>query len=214
MFYELYQQTMEQLTKTLSYKFCIPVSYSKELRFLKKNKKWQLDKNQAIIPLLMNKKTAGCIQVQSYVEPQKLNEIYDHVQWTLNSLEKIFQEHGVTAVNEFPLFIPQSSAQEALSIAMHLYEKSSAQAFIHCDSRSFDSSFLEMENTLILISDMEELSEDNQKVLSDYLKKDDSNLFLVFSSSLPIELFQEKIPSALMRCLNSMETGDLSVNII
>ena len=214
MFYELYRQTIEQLTKTLSYKFSIPVSYSKELRFLKKNKKWQLEKNQAIIPLSLNEKTAGCIQVQSYVEPQQLNEIYNHVQWTLNSLEKIFQDHGVTAVNEFPLFIPQSSIKEAFPVAMHLYENSSAQAFIHCDSHSFDPSFLEMENTLIFISDIESLSKENQKVLSDHLQKNNPKLLLVMSSSLPSELSQEQISSSLMQCLNSMEVGDLSVNII
>ncbi len=217
MFYQLYEQTMRQLTQTLSHKFEIPVSYSSvsQLRFLKKNKRWQLEKEQFIIPLF---KTGGCIQIQSKVKDQQLDEIYDHVQWTLSSLEKVFQEHGVSLFdqNNFPVFIPNSSIQDSVQIALSLYENSSAQAFIHLNARVFDPSLLaeDMHNTLILISNIEELSDQNQKFLSEYLTKNDQGPLLVISSTLPCELFQKKIQSSLMQCLNCMEKGDLSINII
>ena len=211
---------MKQLTQTLSHKFEIPMHYSNvsQLRFLKKNKKWQFTNERAIIPLFMNDKTAGCIQIQSKVKDQRLNEIYDHIQWTINSLEKIFQEYEVQffVQSEFPVFISDISSENALKVALDLYEQSPAQSFIHFKASVFDSSFFseDIKNILILISNIEELSQENQEFLSDYLTKKNQESLVIFSSSSSLELSQDKIKHSLMQCLNSKEIDDLSRNII
>ena len=220
MSYELYKKTMKQLTKTLSHKFDIPMNYSNasQLRFLEKDKKWQLDHEKAIIPLFMNEKTAGCIQIQSKIKDPLLNEIYDHVQWTLHSLEKIFKNHGVefSFQNDFPIFIPLLSSDDAIKVALDLYEKSEAVSFIHFTASVFNPSFFseDMKSTLILISNMEDLSQENQEFLSDYLTKNEEGPLVIFSSVLDWESLQKKVNTSLMQCLNSIKIDDSSRNVI
>ncbi|MDE0150911.1 MAG: hypothetical protein OXK80_00220 [Bdellovibrionales bacterium] len=199
MSYELYQQTMKRLSQTLSDKFSIPIQYSDQAGS---------SAPSVIIPLVISRQTAGHLQVHPSVSTERLDEIYNHVQWTLNSLEELFQKHGVSfQSNEknFPIWLPSLEAKRALKVALDMYERSSLKSFVHLDASVFDSSFFsaDLKQVLIFISSAEQLSREDQLFLAHYLRTNKAGPSLIFSSSLPLESAKKMIVPSLMECFTS-----------
>ena len=199
MSYELYQQTMKRLSQTLSDKFSIPIHYSD---------KASSSDQSIVIPLVMSHQTAGHLQVHPSVSTERLDEIYSHVQWTLNSLENLFQKYGVpfqSNEESFPIWFPSLEAQRALKVALDVYEKSALRSFVHLHASVFDSSFfsVDLRQTLIFISDAEQLSREDQLFLAHYLRTNKTGPSLVFSSSLSLESAKKRIVPSLMECFTS-----------
>lgn len=199
MSFDLYQQTMKKLSQTLSDKFSISIHYSEKAGSSNKS---------VVIPLFISHQTAGHLQIDPSVSEERLDEIYDHVQWTLNSLEDLFQEHGVpfqSNTANFPVWIPSLEAGRALKVALDFYEKSALQSFVHLHASTFDSSFFsaDLKRTVIFISDAEQLSKENQLFLAHYLRTNKEGPALVFSSSLSFKSVKKKIVPSLMECFTS-----------
>ncbi len=199
MSYDLYQQTMKRLSQTLSDKFSIPIHYSDKVSSVDQS---------VVIPLVISRQTAGHLQVHPSISTERLDEIYNHVQWTLNSLEDLFQKHGVpfqSNEESFPVWIPSLDVQRALKVALDFYERSALKSFVHLHSSVFDSSFFssDLKKTLIFISDAEQLSREDQLFLAHYLRTNKEGPSLIFSSSLPLESTKKKIVPSLMECFTS-----------
>ena len=199
MSYDLYQQTMERLSRTLSDKFSIPIRYSNQAGS---------QSSSVVVPLIISRQTAGHLQVDSSVSTERLDEIYHHVQWTLSSLEDLFQKHGVSFQSReesFPIWISSLSDQRALKTALDFYEKSFLRSFVHLQASVFDTGFFssDLKKTLIFISSAEQLSKENQLFLAHYLRTNKKGPSLIFSSSLSLESAQKKIVPSLMECFNS-----------
>ena len=196
MSYELYQQTMKRLSKTLSDKFSLPIHFSD---------KAQVSDQKVIIPLFMNRQQAGRLQVDPSISTENLDEIYSHVQWTLNSLESLFQKHDIpfhSSKESFPIWISDLETQRALKVALDVYEKSSFNSFIHLHASVFNSDFFssELKQTLIFISSIEKLSKEDQLFLAHYLRTGQTGPSLIFSSSLSLESAQKNIVPSFMEC--------------
>jgi len=198
MSYKLYQQTMKRLSQTLSDKFSISIHYSD---------KADSSDQSVVIPLVMSRQTAGHLQIHPSVSTERLDEIYNHVQWTLNSLESLFQEYKVPfQSNEgFPIWFPSLEAERALKASLDVYEKSALRSFVHLHASFFDSGFFsaDLKQTLIFISDAEQLSREYQLFLAHHLRANKAGPSLIFSSSLSLESTKKRIVPSLMECFTS-----------
>ena len=196
MSYELYQQTMKRLSQTLSDKFSLPIHFSDKV---------QASDQKVVIPLFINRQQAGRLQVDPSISTENLDEIYNHVQWTLNSLENLFQKHNISFHSReeiFPIWISTLEDQRALKVALDFYERSFLNSFIHLHASVFNSNFFssDLKQTLIFISSIEKLSKEDQLFLAHYLRTGQTGPSLIFSSSLSLNSAQKKIVSSLMEC--------------
>ena len=196
MSYELYQQTMKRLSQTLSDKFSLPIHFSDKAQ--SSDQKW-------VIPLFINRQQAGRLQVDPSISTEGLDEIYSHVQWTLNSLEGLFQKYGIpfhSSEENFPIWISTLETQQALKVVLDFYERSSLNSFIHLHASVFNSEFFspDLKKTLIFISSIEILSKENQLFLAHYLRTGQEGPSLILSSVLSLESVQKKIVPSLMEC--------------
>ena len=205
MSYHLYQQTMQKLSQTLSGKFSVPISFSDQAR-----SQANQAKANVVIPLFISRQQAGHLQVDSSISTERLDEIYTHVQWTLNSLESLFQKYDIpfhSNEDSFPIWIPSLQTQRALKVALDFYERSSLSSFVHLDASVFDSHFFssDLKKTLIFISSVDQLSKENQLFLAHYLRtnKTVTGPSLIFSSSLSLESAKKKIVPSLVECFTS-----------
>ncbi len=199
MSYDLYQQTMKRLSQTLSDKFSIPIRY-----FNRPGPQ----STSIVIPLILSRQTAGHLQVDSSVSTELLDEIYHHVQWTLSSLEDLFQKHGVSFQSReesFPVWISALSDQRALKTALDFYERSCLRSFVHIHASVFDAGLFssDLKKTLIFISSAEQLSKESQLFLAHYLRTNKEGPSLIFSSPLSLEPAQKKIVPSLLECFTS-----------
>lgn len=199
MSYELYQQTMKRLSQTLSDKFSLPIHFSDTAK--------SFHSSPVVIPLFISRQQAGHLHIDPSISKEGLDEIFSHVQWTLNSLEGLFQKYDIPFRSDeenFPFWISSFEFQRALKVALDFYERSSLNSFIHIHADVFDSSFFssDLKKTLVFISSAEKLSKEDQLFLAHYLRTDKTGPSLIFSSSLPLESAQKKIVPSLLECFN------------
>jgi len=197
--YQLYQQTMRKLGQTLSDKFSIPIQYSEKV---------SSSEQSVIIPLVISRQMAGHLQVHPSVSTERLDEIYNHVQWTLNSLEDLFQKYEApfrSNEESFPIWFFSLEGTRALKAALDIYEKSTLRSFVHLHASVFDCGFFsaDLKQVLIFISDAEQLSKEDQVFLAHYLRTHKTGPSVIVSSSLSLESSKKKIVSSLMGCFNS-----------
>lgn len=173
--YNLYQQTMEKLSRSLENRLEIPVEYLK--KSLPVQKKWVFKNGGVIFPLVLNRHTAGQIKVQADLNESQLQTTQYLIQWTLHSLEKVFRSYNTCfysgSKDIYPVLLVESSdEQSSLRQACNLYEQSPAVSFIHCHSAVWDRSLFssQLNRTFIFISDLTKLSKENQMFLAHFIR--------------------------------------------
>ena len=176
MSHQLYQQTIQQLSRSLEKKWKKPVEYLQQSYPALYCDKWLEKNNETIFPLLMNFQTAGHIKVASRLNTDQLNTTHHLIQWTLQSLEDVFKQYNTQFYTDskeiYPLLIQSEDEPSSLKQAYELYEQSPARSFIHCHAQVWDRSFFSapLDQTLIFISDLPQLSKENQMFLSHFIR--------------------------------------------
>ena len=176
MSHQLYQQTIQQLSRSLEKKWKKPVEYLQQSYPVPYYSKWIEKNNETIFPLLMNFQTAGHIKVASRLNTDQLNTTRHLIQWTLKSLEDVFKQYNTQFYTDskeiYPLLIQSEDESSSLKQAYELYEQSPARSFIHCHARVWERSFFSdhLGQTLIFISELSQLSKENQMFLSHFIR--------------------------------------------
>ena len=176
MSHQLYQQTMEKLSCSLEQKWQKPVKYLKQSYPALYCDKWLEKNNETLFPLLMDFQTAGHIKVDSRLNMEQLNTTCHLIQWTLQSLKDVFKRHNTQfyagSKEIYPLLIQSENEPSSLKQAYELYEQSPARSFIHCHAQVWERSFFSdcLDQTLIFISNLSQLSKENQMFLSHFIR--------------------------------------------
>ena len=205
MSYPLYQQTMKKLSQSLRQTLKVPVEYvenvysSKEAHGLEKDQ-------EVIFPLSINLKKAGHIKVSSHLSKEQLRNVHSIIEWTLASLSHIFHKHNTSIYDHshkaYPLIIQTNDEALALKKACRLYEKSKAQSFIHLRADHFQRYLCdsELNQTLIFISHLNNLSKEDQLFLSHFLRTSHPTPLIIGSVDQSLDSIQKSrilLPSLL-----------------
>ena len=172
--HHLYQQTMKKLSQSLENRLKTPVEYLKKSRPVQQ--KWIQKDNEIFFPLMLNWHTAGQIKVSAHLNESQIQTTLFLIQWTLDSLEKVFNKHNTCfysgSKDIYPVLIDSADEYNSLQQACNLYEQSPASSFIHCHSAVFDRSLFSssLSRTFIFISDLTELSKENQMFLAHFIR--------------------------------------------
>ena len=192
MSYHLYQQTMQQLSRTLSHQLGAGVSYSHLVHSDHKDKKWLKKENSTVIPLFFRYQPAGLITIESGgVGEDTLDQVYHLIQWTLVSLEDVFKQYNTdiySGADIYPLLIESLDSKDSIKKACDLYETSQAKSFIHYHAKAWNESIFseDLDKTFIFISDLSELSKENQLFLAHFLRTKKAQPFIAASIGCPL----------------------------